>query len=393
MKTLYLDCGMGAAGDMLAAALLELMPDPDAALARLNSFGIPGVAYAREKMSRCGIAGTHLAVTVHGEEEGKGHHHEHHGLHDILHLVEHHLNLPDAIRPDVAAVYRLLADAESRAHGCPVDEIHFHEVGALDAVADIAAVCWLMSEIAPDEVVVSPVHVGSGTVECAHGILPVPAPATAFLLETAPSYSDGNVQCELCTPTGAALLRHFASRFGAQPMMRVTAIGYGVGRKDIPGRANILRAALGESVDASSMDEVLELSCNIDDMTGEEMSFACERIFAAGAKDVLTLPACMKKGRSGMLLQVLCSETDAADVVAAMFRHTTTIGIRETRCRRYVMTRREETVALPDGTALRKKVSEGFGVRRAKIEHEDLARAARASGKPLREVADAASTL
>ena len=400
MKTLHIDCSMGAAGDMLAAALLELVPDPDAALARLNAFGLHGVAYAREKSAKCGIMGTRLSVKVHGEEEGDadchghehhcGHHHEHHhahhGLDDMLHLVGH-LALPEKVKEDVAAVYRLLADAESRAHGRPVGEVHFHEVGALDAVADIAAVCWLLAEIAPDEIVVSPVHVGSGTVRCAHGVLPVPAPATAFLLEGVPSYSDGAVQGELCTPTGAALLRHFATRFGPQPVLRVTAIGYGAGKKDFEGRANLLRAALGESMTEDGTDEVLELSCNIDDMTGEEIAFACERLFAAGAKDVVTIPLTMKKGRPGVMIQALCAPSVHDAVVAAMFRHTTTLGVRETRCRRHVLARREEAATLPDGTIVRRKVSEGYGVRRVKLEHDDVAAYARKADVPLREVA------
>ena len=413
MKTLYIDCSMGAAGDMLAAALLELMPDADAALAQMNAFGIHGVAYARERMAKCGIMGTHLSVKVHGEEEGREcregsgcrdhrdhrddremhehghghheHHHEHHGLEDVLHLVGH-LALPEKVKSDVAAVYQLLADAESRAHGRPVGEVHFHEVGALDAVADIAAVCWLLAELAPDEVVVSPIHVGSGTVRCAHGILPVPAPATAFLLEGVPSYSDGAVQGELCTPTGAALLKHFATRFGPQPTMSVKAVGYGAGAREFEGRANLLRASLGESVAGGDADDVFELTCNIDDMTGEEIAFACERLFAAGAKDVVTIPVTMKKGRLGVMIQALCAVADHDALVAAMFRHTTTLGIRETRCRRQVLARREETVALSDGTTVRRKVSEGYGVRRTKLEFDDVAAAARAADLPIRDI-------
>ncbi len=391
MKILYIDCSMGAAGDMLAAALLELTGDAGAALARLNSFGIPGVEYALEKTVRGGIAGTRLAVKVHGEEEGHGHHHhgghhEHHGLEAILHLVGH-LSLPEKAKGDVAAVYRLLADAESRAHGRPVGEIHFHEVGALDAVADIAAVCWLLAEIAPDEIVASPVHVGRGTVQCAHGALPVPAPATAFLLEGVPSYSDGEVNGELCTPTGAALLRHFATRFGPQPAMRVAAVGYGAGTKEFPNRANLLRASLGEDCLGGDSDEVLELSCNIDDMTGEEIAFACERLFEAGAKDVVTIQAVMKKGRPGVILQALCAAKDRDALVAAIFRHTTTLGMRETTCRRHLLRRRIETETLQDGSTVRRKHAEGFGVSRSKIEHDDLASIAREKGVSLREAA------
>ena len=313
-------------------------------------------------------------------------HHEHKSLAHILHHVGH-LALPEKVKGDVAAVYQLLADAESRAHGRPVGEVHFHEVGALDAVADIAAVCWLLAELAPDEVVVSPIHVGSGTVRCAHGILPVPAPATAFLLEGVPSYSDGAVQGELCTPTGAALLKHFATRFGPQPTMSVKAVGYGAGAREFEGRANLLRASIGESVAGGDADEVFELDCNIDDMTGEEIAFACERLFAAGAKDVVTIPMTMKKGRPGVMIQALCAVADHDALVAAMFRHTTTLGIRETRCRRQVLARREETVALPGGTTVRRKVSEGYGVRRAKLEFDDVAAAARAADLPIRDVA------
>ncbi len=186
MKTLYLDCGMGAAGDMLTAALTELLPDPDRFVDKLNSIGIPNVCFRKESVSSCGICGTHMTVTVHGEEEGEHHHHhhEHHHHHSSMHDIEHivsHLNVSDQVKEDVMQVYRLIADAESRAHGVPVSEVHFHEVGAMDAVADITAVCMLIEELSPDYVAASPIHVGSGYVKCAHGLLPVPAPATAHI--------------------------------------------------------------------------------------------------------------------------------------------------------------------------------------------------------------------
>lgn len=428
MKTLYIDCGMGAAGDMLSAALLELMPDPDEAVARLNAFGIGGVTYSRERTSRCGIAATRLVVKVngveecadghahvhsrehahehvqegmhghvhehahehvHGHEHGHGHqvhHHEHRSLCDVLRLVDD-LELPAGVKEHVKAVYRLLADAEGRAHGRAVGEVHFHEVGALDAVADISAACWLMAELAPEEVVASPVNVGGGTVRCAHGVLSVPAPATAALLEGVPAYSDGLVQCELCTPTGAALLRHFASRFGAMPVMRADGTGYGAGGREIEGRANLLRCTIGERAGGCERrDEVLEIACNIDDMTGEDMAFACERIIAAGALDVAMLPATMKKGRPGVVMLVLCTPADHDVVVDAMFRHTTTLGVREHICGRHVLSRREGAVAFPGGETVRVKTSEGRGVAREKFEHDDLAAVARAKGVSLAEV-------
>lgn len=404
MKTLYLDCSMGAAGDMLAAALLELLPDPDAFVAELNALAIPDVKFSRETSVKCGITGTHLQVTVHGEEEGAhdhhhAHSHDHHhdhahahhhdhahshhhhaSLHDIEHIVRGHLSLPATVADNVMAVYRLIADAESKAHGKPVSEIHFHEVGTMDAIADITAVCLLMHRLAPDEIIVSPVHVGSGQVHCAHGILPVPAPATATILQDVPIYG-GSIQGELCTPTGAALLKHFASHFGEMPVMRTSAIGYGMGKKDFPA-ANCVRALLGERSAAS--DDVIELCCNIDDMTGEAIGYAFDKLFAAGALDVYTIPIGMKKSRPGHLLHVICREAEKDALVRALFAHTTTIGIRENRFRRYTLDRRIETIETADGP-VRRKCSTGYGVSREKFEHDDLARIADAQGLSLRE--------
>lgn len=395
MKTLYLDCSMGAAGDMLAAALLELLPDPDAFVAELNALAIPDVKFSREASVKCGITGTHLQVTVHGEEEGAhdhhhAHSHDHHdhahshhhhaSLHDIEHIVRGHLSLPTTVADNVMAVYRLIADAESKAHGKSVSEIHFHEVGTMDAIADITAVCLLMHRLAPDEIIVSPVHVGSGQVHCAHGILPVPAPATATILQDVPIYG-GSIQGELCTPTGAALLKHFANSFGDMPVMRTSAIGYGMGQKDFPA-ANCVRALLGERSAAS--DDVIELCCNIDDMTGEAIGYAFDKLFAAGALDVYTIPIGMKKSRPGHLLHVICREADKDALVRALFAHTTTIGIRENRFRRYTLDRRIETIETADGP-VRRKCSTGYGVSREKFEHDDLARIADAQGLSLRE--------
>jgi uncharacterized protein (TIGR00299 family) protein len=408
MKTLYIDCGMGAAGDMLSAALLELMPNPDGAVARLNALGIDGVAFVRERTSRCGIAATRLLVKVNGVEEcaeehvhehchehehghchchgHHGHHHEHRSLGQMLQIVDG-LALSANVKEDVKAVYRLIADAESRVHGKNVGEVHFHEVGAMDAVADISAACWLLSELAPDEVVASAVNVGGGTVRCAHGVLNVPAPATAALLEGVPMYSDGEVKCELCTPTGAALIRHFANRFGAMPVMRATGTGYGAGGREVAGRANLLRCTIGESANEDfGRDEVWELACNIDDMTGEDLSFAVERMMSAGALDVAMIPATMKKGRPGVVMTVLCREANHDAVLDALFRHTSTIGVREHLCGRYVLARREGAVSLADGKRVRVKTSEGRGVAREKFEHDDLAAVARESGVSVAEV-------
>lgn len=403
MKTLYLDCGMGAAGDMLTAALLELLPDPDGFVDELNALGIPGVQYRREASVKCGITGTHMSVTVNGVEESDhahAHHHDHEHTHEHEHTNEHEhtphqhsslhrirhiisgLHLPEAVQHNAKAVYGLIAEAESRAHNVPVTEIHFHEVGTMDAVADVVAVCLLMDRLAPERIIVSPIHVGSGHVHCAHGILPVPAPATAYILQGLPIYG-GSVKGELCTPTGAALLKHFATEFGEMPVMRVGAIGYGMGKKDFPA-ANCVRSMLGEAGESSHT--VCQLSCNVDDMTAEAISFSMDRLFDAGALEVYTTPAGMKKSRPGTLICALCPEAARVAVVEAMLRHTTTIGIRESRCRRYVLERHIESIETPYGV-VRRKDSCGYGVTRSKYEYDDLARIAEERRISLSEVA------
>lgn len=419
MKTLYLECAMGAAGDMLTAALLELTGDKQAFIDKMNALGLPGVSVAAEPAVKCGITGTHVTVTVDGVEEEAGdaheheHHHDHdHHDHDHDHEHEHHhdhehehdhhhghhhhasvadiealisgLAVSDRVKADAKAVYALIADAESRVHGRPVTEIHFHEVGTLDAVADVVGVCLLMEQLSPDQVIASPVHTGSGHVHCAHGILPVPAPATALILEGIPSYG-GQVRGELCTPTGAALLKHFASRFGDRPVMAVEAIGYGMGKKDFD-QANCVRAFLGES--EGERETVTRLECNLDDMTGEDLGFAMEQLFAAGARDVYTQSIGMKKNRPGVLLSVICLPQDADRLAAVMMKHTTTLGIRRQDLSRYVLDRREETVSTEYGPVRVKRAS-GMGAERVKAEYEDIAALAKELNLPLETVREA----
>lgn len=384
MRTLYLDCGMGAAGDMLTAALLELHPNSAAFIDRLNSLGFPDVVISAEKTAKCGIAGTHFSVKVHGIEEDEHlHSHPHycHGGLAQIRSVVNSLPIPAMVKLNITAVFEELAEAESLVHGVPMEQIHFHEVGSMDAIVDITAFCLLMHELAVDRVVVSPIHVGSGSVRCAHGVLPVPAPATAQLLKDVPIYGS-SIQGELCTPTGAALLKHFADDFGDMPTMRVQKIGYGMGKKDFP-RANCVRAMLSEA--AETPETVLELSCNVDDMTGEEIGFALEQFMAQGALDVFTTSIGMKKSRPGTLITVICRESEKGKWVQLIFKHTTTLGIREKHCIRYTLERRIETEETVCGT-IRKKVSTGYGIRREKWEYEDLARIAKEQNVGIEEV-------
>lgn len=384
MKTLYLDCGMGAAGDMLTAALLELFPQREKMAEELNKLGIPGVRYEAEPCSKCGIQGTHVHVYVGDTEEGEyhdhPHSHHHSGMEEIAHWISH-IQASQTVKERVRSVYETIARAESLVHGVEVQDIHFHEVGTLDALADVTAVCYLMEKLGNPVVYASPVHVGSGHVYCAHGILPVPAPATAEILKGVPIYG-GQIQGELCTPTGAALLKQFVREFGNMPVMTPQAVGYGMGKKDF-AMANCLRAVLGESGEAE--DSILELSCNLDDMTGEDIGFAMERLLEAGAPEVFTTPIFMKKNRPAVMLTVLCRQEQREQMVRLIFRHTTTLGIRQTPHRRYTLTRREEQVMTPYGP-VSCKISQGWGVSRRKPEYEDLARLAREKDIPIHQL-------
>ena len=396
---------MGAAGDMLLASLAELTGDVKACEDKLNSLGIPDVTYEFEKSVKCGIEGTHAHVAVHGVEEDEHmhdhhheeHHHEHtHEEHAHTHEHEHHdhdhhheheheehhhhhthmsdieniingLNVSDKVKADALAVYGLIAEAESKAHGKPVTDIHFHEVGTMDAVADIVGVCVLLEQIGADKIVVSPLATGFGQVRCAHGILPVPAPATASIIEGIPTYS-GDVEGELLTPTGAALLKHFADSFGTRPVMAIEKTGYGMGRKDF-AKANMLRTFIGEADNES--DKVVEMKFNVDDMTGEEIGYATGVLMDNGALDVFTTSVYMKKNRPGILFTVLVKLEDKEKFAKIIFENTTTIGIRFNEMERFKLARREEKVMTRFGE-VSFKVSEGFGVTKTKPEYDDV---------------------
>lgn len=383
MKILYIDCGMGAAGDMLSASLLEHFPDQDEKLKELNSLSVPHVKFIRERVTKCGILGTHLSVRIHGKEEASeqhGHSHDHHNLQEISAIIEKIL-VSSEVKQKILEIYRLIADAESRVHGVPVSEIHFHEVGNLDAIADITAFCYLIDQLKPEKVIASPIHVGSGQVRCAHGILPVPAPATALLLQGCPIYA-GTIRGELCTPTGAALLKVFADDFCEMPLMKVISIGYGMGKKDFEA-ANCVRTFYGETDDES--DVMYELNCNVDDMTAEQIGFALERLFAAGAAEAFTIPVNMKKSRPGTLIRVICRPEKKEELIRTLFLHTSTAGIREVKTRRSILKRSITPVSTPYGT-IRKKDYSGYGVSRSKYEYEDLAHIAAQAGCSIAEL-------
>ena len=441
MKTLFIECNMGAAGDMLMAALLELLPDKGIFLDKINNLGLNGILVSAKQSVKCGINGTCVSVSVgdmeetsvdidmtehnydyehdhghkhehthenehnyehpdeHHHDHDHEHNHEHHHPHEHKHDHEHHqhrglhdieailsgLKFSHNVKKHALAIYRMIAEAESHVHGTQIDQIHFHEVGNLDAIADIVGVCLLMEELSPDKVIISPVHVGSGFVRCAHGVLPVPAPATAHILTGVPIYG-GKIKSELCTPTGAAILKYFADEFASMPQMRVIKTGYGMGKKDFDA-ANCVRVFMGESDlhEDGPNGYAVELRCNVDDMTGEALGFACHTLMEAGAYDVFTAQADMKKDRPGVLLTCVCDEEKADMFASLMLKHTTTFGVRKAVLSRYMLERNVETKQTPFGE-MRLKTGKGYGVIKSKLEYNDVAALAKKYGCSITEM-------
>jgi uncharacterized protein (TIGR00299 family) protein len=330
---------------MLTAALLAIAPDRAKAVRtlRIIAGSLPGVTFEVSEAKRGAVAGLHCSVFINGSEEGESPRKNYRGM-GLSSVTDLLSALPIAAnaRDNAIAIYKRIAEAESKIHGESTQLVHFHELGALDAVFDVAAVCALLELIAPDEITASPVNLGGGTVWTAHGRLPVPAPATALIFAGSPTYGDSELQSELATPTGAAVLTHFVQgRFGAQPLMNVTAIGHGLGTKDFPNRSNAVRVTLGttESGGDAPNGEVAELACNIDDMTGEQLGYAAEQLRSAGALDVSFIPITGKKNRPGVILLLLCKPGDESKFAKLLLRYTSTFGVRSTLKSRYELER------------------------------------------------------
>jgi uncharacterized protein (TIGR00299 family) protein len=457
MRKLYLECNMGASGDMLMGALVELLPDRDLFLQRMRSLGLPGVTIGCDFMTKCGITGTKMRIHVGGVEETSTdtdlsdspdapeivhdhdhshphthagdhehdhkHEHEHNHVHEHDHKHEHEhdhvhehdhshedqsgdrshedsqsqshthygyndicgiiqgLDLAENIKEHALAVYSLIAEAEAAVHGVPVDEIHFHEVGSYDAVVDIVGCSLLFHMLGINVIEASPVHVGSGFVRCSHGILPVPTPAAAHILRGVPIYG-GKIKGELCTPTGAALLKHFVRRFGDMEPMAVSKIGYGMGHKDFEA-ANCVRAFLCDRAD--TQNDVVEIRCNLDDMTPEAIGFATELLFNNGALDVFSTPIMMKKNRPAVLFTCLCKPDDKNEMARLILRNTTTFGIRYQYLKRDVLDYSVYKVDTAFGE-IRIKSAAGWGIVKEKPEYEDVRSAAIRHTVPFSEV-------
>ncbi|MDR3244328.1 MAG: nickel pincer cofactor biosynthesis protein LarC [Elusimicrobiota bacterium] len=381
MKKLYLDCSMGAAGDMLTAALFELIDDKEAFLKQINNIGLDGVKVEAKSSIKCSITGTYIDVSINGEREEVqdidiSHNHKehcHNSLSDIESIISN-LHISQNIKDNALAVYKIITKAESEVHNRTISQIHFHEVGDKDAIADIVSVSMLIDMLGVNTITVSPINVGSGFVHCAHGLLPVPAPATALILQSLPIYSS-NIKGELCTPTGAALIKRFANSFGAMPQMILEKTGYGMGKKDfeVP---NCVRAFLGSDADnMQANDEIAQLSCNLDDMTGEAISYVMDILFQNGALDVFSSPIYMKKNRPAYMLVCLCQKDKADFFAKLMLKHTTSLGIRKTINQRYILNRSISSIDTDLGS-IKIKTAKGYGIQKSKAEYESIAKAA-----------------
>ena len=432
---LYIECKMGAAGDMLMSALYELLSDKQKKkfVDTMNSVFGENVQIRPEAKSTCGINGTHIHVITLKTEEGcdhiedyevsdhdahsdchehtanhthtsphqhnqnenttnHGHSHEHHhySFMSVKHIIEQ-LDIDDEVKANAVKIYEIIGNAEAHVHNSTLENIHFHEVGSLDAMADVVGCCLLFSYLKPDQIICSPIHVGNGTVKCAHGILPVPAPATAEILKGIPYYT-GNIDSELCTPTGAAILKYFVSSFSDMPPMAIQNIGYGIGNKEFD-TANAVRVFMLEKyndinidkADAYILDEILEISCNLDDMTGEELGYAMDVLLEAGALDVFFTPIYMKKNRPAVMLSCLCKTEDRDKFTDLMFKHTTTRGVRYTNYMRSKLNSSFEEIHT-DAGVVRRKISTGENVEKAKLEFDDLKKIANALDMSIADV-------
>ncbi len=388
MKLLYVECKMGIAGDMLVGALSELVKNPKSSFDKINSSMPDGVTVSAEKSSNLGIAGTAVRVSINGEEEDE---HKHgNSLKNVTDILDK-MNVAEHIRLKAKQVYDCIAEAESEAHGVPVTQIHFHEVGSLDAIADIVSALMLIDELAPDKIVFSPLNLGGGTVSCAHGILPVPAPATAALLRGLPCYG-GTEKGELTTTTGAAMARALADGFDENPEMNIISVGYGLGKK-IFSAPNVLRVFYADIPQQKFMrenaDRNAEIVFNVDDMTGEAAAYAMEVLFREGALDAYISPLTMKKGRQGMLFTCICEVKDVTKLAEVIFKHTTTLGVRVRICERIKLDRHFVTVRTRYGDVPVKEARAGI-TNKFKPEFDNTATLARAADVSVDEVKTAA---
>jgi uncharacterized protein (TIGR00299 family) protein len=393
MNLAYFDCFSGISGDMTLGALVDAGCSVEHLRAELRGLQVPGWELTAEKVWKNGMAATYVKVNMED-------HSNHRSLSAILKILEKS-QLAPVVRARAGAIFQKLGEAEARVHDVPLEKIHFHEVGAVDAMVDIVGACIGFHALGIEKFACSPLNVGGGTAKMAHGVLPVPAPATANLLRGKPTYSNG-VQKELVTPTGAAIVATLCDTFGPQPGMSVSAIGYGAGTVDLEGQPNVLRIMVGEEVAAGNSEEkgsqaglpvllgfdeeIAVIEANLDDMNPQIYGYFLEKALAAGALDVYTTPIQMKKNRPGTLLTVLCKPLDTNSLMALIFAETTTFGARTYHAQRKVLPREWVNVATEFGE-VRVKVSRVNGrILQVAPEFEDCKRLAEEKKVPLQRV-------
>ena len=382
MKLLYFDCFSGAAGDMILGALIDAGL-PVAELKRaLGSLGVNGWDISADRVVKAGITATKFRV--HEERQAGEHRHHHHHLKQIKEAIDRSA-LSDQGKARAKALFDRLAEAEAAVHNMPVEKVHLHEVGELDSIIDIVGAVFALEWFGADHIVVSPINVGSGVVKTAHGVYPVPAPATVRLLGDAPVYGR-DIKAELLTPTGALVLTDYAHEFGPMPAMRVARVGYGAGDRDLEGTPNVLRAVLGASSGLAEARVVVVIECEIDDMNPQIFGALMDGLHAAGALDVFYAPVQMKKNRPGTLVTIIAKPVDREALVDLMFRETTTIGVRFTEMQRECLDRESVEVSTPLGPVRFKVARRDGRILNAQPEFDDIARIAADRGVPLKEV-------
>ncbi len=374
MKTLYFDCFSGAAGDMIVGALLDLGMNFDRLKQALDSLDVSGYRIAAEKVKKKGVMATQFVVDRDLNEKQPHRH-----LRHVLEIIDKG-DLPDQVKQASAETFRRIAEAEASVHGTTIEKVHFHEVGAIDSIVDVVGTHFCLHELGYTHIAASPLHVGAGTVKCAHGIMPVPAPATALLLKGIPSYG-GEIPYELVTPTGAALLGQIVASFGSMPVIQIESIGYGSGTRDLEDRANVLRVVMGESQSGAETTETIAvLETNVDDMNPELLPELLGDLLAAGARDAFLTPIVAKKGRPAYLVSVLCEDNKTQEMAGILFRTSTTLGVRIRQERRICLAR-EWKVAVTEWGNVRVKIGRFQGERTvAAPEFEDCRRLADENG-------------
>jgi uncharacterized protein (TIGR00299 family) protein len=388
MRQAYLDCFSGISGDMFLGALLDLGLPLERLFAELNKLPLGNYEFKRTRAMRGHLAGTRIEIAIPAKQPRRN-------LRNIEELIVRS-RLSASVEEQALKVFRRLAEAEGKLHNTPPEQVHFHEVGAVDSILDIVGTCIGLELLDIAQLTCSPVNVGSGSVQAAHGSLPIPAPAALELLKDVPIYSSG-VDGELVTPTGAALITTLARGFGPIPAMKVERIGYGAGAREIPGQPNLARLLLGQSAKTVSAqpgvpgDEMVSvIEANVDDMSPQLYGFFIDQALAAGALDVTCTPVQMKKDRPGMLVSVLCTPEKSDALAQLLFEQTTTIGVRVYEARRKILERELVSVETPYGAVTVKVAGRMGKVLNVAPEYDDCQRLALQKGIPLKQVMMAA---